>query len=94
MKAAVLAVLVCAALPVRAQERQLVDEVVAVVDAHSITLSELAAGEREALRERMGREKYERLLQELLASLRERTTVRILDPLGDAGGTVASKKGG
>ncbi len=54
----------------------------------------LAPSEREALRERMGREKYERLLQELLTSLRERSTVRILDPLGDAGGTVASKKGG
>jgi hypothetical protein len=36
----------CAALPLRAQERQLVDEVVAVVDAHSITLSELAAETR------------------------------------------------
>lgn len=215
---AVLAVAVCIALPVRAQERQLVDEVVAVVDAHSITLSELAAetrirlvaaqglasayapldrhilaaslrktveervvlseverlklfdlerseadaltarlrarfasaadyeaftrsielteeeigavlarelrvvryldnrlklaaqlreselaeavhgrklsaAERDALRDRLEREKYERLLQELLASLRERATVRILDPLEDGSGTVA-KKGG
>src|ERR1700694_2487170 len=36
----------CAALPLRAQERLLIDEVVAVVDAHSITLSELAAETR------------------------------------------------
>ena len=215
---ALLAAVLCLALPLRAQERQLVDEVVAVVDAHSITLSELAAetrirlvaaqgpaaavapldrpllaaslrktveervvlseverlklfdlerseadaltarlrarfpsaaeyeaftrsielteeeitavlarelrvaryldnrlklaaqlreselqeavrgrklstADRDGLRDRLEHDKYERLLQELLASLRERATVRILDPLDDATGTVA-KKGG
>ena len=37
-----------------AQERQLVDEVVAVVDAHSVTLSELAAETRIHLVEQQG----------------------------------------
>lgn len=53
----------------------------------------LPAAERDAFRERLEREKYERLLQELLESLRGRATVRILDPLDDSFGTVA-KKGG
>ncbi len=41
----------------------------------------MSASERSLLRDRLSQEKYQRLLQELLASLRERTTVRILDPL-------------
>jgi hypothetical protein len=41
----------------------------------------LTAAEREALREKLGQEKYQRLLQELLADLRRRATVRVLDPL-------------
>lgn len=53
----------------------------------------LDAAGRDALREKLEREKYERLLQELLASLRERATVRILDPLDDPSGTVANKGG-
>jgi hypothetical protein len=53
----------------------------------------LSAAGREALRQKLAEEKYQRLLSELLGSLRERATVRILDPL-DAAGTVASGKGG
>src|SRR5947209_16944275 len=45
VKALVLALLVCP-LSAFGQQRQLVDEVVAVVDAHSITLSELVAETR------------------------------------------------
>jgi hypothetical protein len=41
----------------------------------------LSPSERELLRARLAREKYQRLLQELLADLRNRATVRILDPL-------------
>jgi hypothetical protein len=44
----------------------------------------LTAAEREALREKLGQEKYQRLLQELLADLRRRATVRVLDPLDPA----------
>jgi hypothetical protein len=67
----------------------------------------MSAADRAALRERFSQEKYQRLLQELLTSLRERTTVRILDPLEAPaapvgrnspepadGGKVAAKKGG
>ena len=49
----------------------------------------MTASERELLKARLGQEKYQRLLQELLASLRERSTVRILDPLDE--GQVAEK---
>jgi hypothetical protein len=46
---------------------------------------QLTAPEREALREKMAQEKYQRLLAELLVDLRRRATVRVLDPLdGDA----------
>jgi len=38
-------------------------------------------GDRELLRQRLAREKYERLLTELLVELRRRAAVRILDPL-------------
>ena len=41
----------------------------------------LGAAEREQLRARLAQEKYQRLLQELLAELRKRSTVRVLDPL-------------
>ena len=54
----------------------------------------LTASQRTLLRDRLAQEKYQRLLTELLGSLRERSTVRILDPLEDAGGTVAAGKGG
>lgn len=43
----------------------------------------MTASEREIVKERLGQEKYQRLLQELLASLRERTSVRILDALDE-----------
>jgi hypothetical protein len=46
VRAATLLVLFCAPLAARGEERQLLDEVVAVVGAHSITLSELAAETR------------------------------------------------
>ena len=54
----------------------------------------LTAPQRTLLRDRLTQEKYQRLLTELLKSLRERVTVRILDPLDDGGSTVASGKGG
>jgi hypothetical protein len=50
----VLLLLALAAFAARAQERQLVDEVVAVVDAHSVTLSELAAETRIRMVEQQG----------------------------------------
>ena len=50
----VLLLLALAAGAGSAQERQLVDEVVAVVDAHSVTLSELAAETRIHLVEQQG----------------------------------------
>src|SRR5947209_17799880 len=46
--------LVVCSLPALAAERQLLDEVVAVVDAHSITLSEVAAETRVRLVEAQG----------------------------------------
>jgi hypothetical protein len=53
VRALVIAVMICAALPARAV-RRLMDEVVAVVDAHSITLSELQAETRIRLVEAQG----------------------------------------
>ncbi len=45
----------------------------------------LSAREREALREQLGQQKYQRLLAELLVDLRRRATVRVIDALdGDA----------
>ena len=44
----------------------------------------LSGAEREELRARLAQEKYQRLLSELLADLRKRATVRVLDPI-DAG---------
>src|SRR6266446_5615108 len=49
----------------------------------------LTEAQREQLREQLAQEKYQRLLRELLADLRRRATVRVLDPL-DAEGTVAA----
>jgi hypothetical protein len=51
----------------------------------------LSEAERTQIRAQLGQEKYQRLLRELLASLRRRATVRVLDPL-DGGGTVAAGK--
>jgi hypothetical protein len=52
----------------------------------------LTAAERELLRARLGQDKYQRLLTELLADLRKRATVRVLDPLEEEGSTVAAGK--
>jgi hypothetical protein len=51
----------------------------------------LSNAEREQLREQLAQEKYLKLLRELLADLRRRASVRVLDPL-DAGGTVAAEQ--
>jgi hypothetical protein len=48
-----------------------------------------AQGDREVLRLRLAKEKYERLLTELLGELRRKATVRIVDPLDDATRSVA-----
>lgn len=52
----------------------------------------LTASERELMRARLSQEKYQRLLNELLADLRKRATVRILDPLEAGGSTVAEQR--
>jgi hypothetical protein len=49
----------------------------------------LSQAERDLLRERLSQEKYQRMLKELLAELRRRATVRVLDSLEGAG-TVAA----
>jgi hypothetical protein len=49
-----------------------------------------AQGDRELLRQRLSKEKYERLLTELLAELRRKATVRIVDPLEDANRSIAA----
>jgi len=51
----------------------------------------MSASERTLMRERLSQEKYQRLLEELLGSLRDRTTVRILDPLDAPAAPVGSK---
>jgi hypothetical protein len=48
-------------------------------------------GDREALRQKLSKEKYERMLTELLAELRRRASVRIVDPLGDATRSIAER---
>lgn len=88
-----LALLLGLALAARAQEapaprpqpeperaRQLIDEVVAVVDAHSITLSELAAETRVKLVEQQGAQVAESVLDRplLAASLRRAVQERIV----------------
>jgi len=54
----------------------------------------LTAAQRTLLHDRLAQEKYQRLLSELLGSLRERSTVRILDPLDDGASSGAPGKGG
>src|SRR2546428_1820908 len=63
-----------------AQERQLVDEVVAVVDAHSVTLSELAAETRIHLVEQQGPQMASAQLDRplLAASLRRLVQERVV----------------
>jgi hypothetical protein len=53
---------------------------------------QLTPSERQLLRARLQQEKYQRLLGELLAELRKRATVRVLDPLDEQGSTVAEGK--
>jgi hypothetical protein len=48
-------------------------------------------GDREALRQRLAKEKYQRMLSELLVELRRRATVRIVDPLDDAKRSIAER---
>jgi hypothetical protein len=48
-------------------------------------------GDREALRHRLSKEKYERLLTELLAELRRKASVRIVDPIEDGTRSVAGR---
>ena len=50
-----------------------------------------ARGDREALRQRLSKEKYERLLTELLAELRRKASVRIVDPIDDGTRSVAGR---
>src|SRR5205814_6460258 len=80
VQAAILAGVVLFARPVRAQERQLVDEVVAVVDAHSITLSELAAETRVRLASAQGPQAAAAPLDRklLAASLRRTVEERVV----------------
>src|SRR3989442_4072311 len=51
-----------------------------------------AQGDRELLRQRLSKEKYERLLTELLGGLRRKATVRIVDPLEDANRSIAERR--
>lgn len=51
----------------------------------------LPPAEREELRRRLSQEKYQRLLAELLADLRKRATVRVLDPLDGAAAVAAER---
>jgi hypothetical protein len=51
----------------------------------------LSPPEREELRRRLSQEKYQRLLGELLAELRKRATVRVLDPLDGAAAVAAER---
>ncbi len=48
------------------------------------------SGDREELRQRLSREKYERLLTELLADLRRKANVRIVDPLEGEARSIAA----
>ena len=75
-----LLLLALAAGAASAQERQLVDEVVAVVDAHSVTLSELAAETRIHLVEQQGPQMASAQLDRplLAASLRRLVQERVV----------------
>lgn len=59
--------------------------------ADAVRGKKLTDAEREQLRAQLAEEKYQRMLRELLADLRKRASVRVLDPL-DAGGTVAAEQ--
>ena len=48
-------------------------------------------GDREGLRQRLSKEKYERLLAELLGDLRRKANVRIVDPLEDDTRSIATE---
>lgn len=48
-------------------------------------------GDREVLRQRLSKEKYERLLAELLGDLRRKANVRIVDPLADDTRSIAAE---
>jgi molybdopterin converting factor small subunit len=48
------------------------------------------SGDREELRQRLSKEKYERLLTELLADLRRKANVRIVDPLDGEARSIAA----
>jgi hypothetical protein len=58
--------------------------------ADAIRGKKLSDAQREQLRQQLAEEKYQRLLRELLADLRRRASVRIVDPL-DGAGTVAEQ---
>jgi hypothetical protein len=55
--------------------------------------AKMEASEREALRDKLAQEKYQRLLGELLADLRKRVQVRVLDPLDQEAGVTVGKGG-
>jgi hypothetical protein len=55
--------------------------------------SKMTAGEREALRQKLSQEKYQKLLSDLLQDLRKRATVRVLDPLDQEPGVTVGKGG-
>lgn len=59
--------------------------------ADAVRGKKLTDAEREQLRAQLAEEKYQRMLRELLADLRKRASVRVLDSL-DAGGTVAAEQ--
>jgi hypothetical protein len=48
-------------------------------------------GDREALRQKLSKAKYEKMLSDLLAELRRRASVRIVDPLDEATRPVAER---
>ena len=48
-------------------------------------------GDREGLRQRLSKEKYERMLAELLGDLRRKANVRIVDPLEDETRSIAAE---
>src|SRR5438309_2272737 len=72
--------LLAVAAAAAAEERQLVDEIVAVVDAHSVTLSELAAETRIRLVEQQGAQVASAPLDRrlLAASLRRLVEERVV----------------
>jgi len=47
-------------------------------------------GDREGLRQKLSKDKYERLLTEVLAELRRKASVRVVDPLDDGTRSVAA----